>query len=90
MSLAWDPDKALQNFRKHGIRFSDVEPVFYDPLTVILEEQRAQNEPRFILVGSDAPGRVIVVVHTWRRDAIRIISARKATRTERKIYEKRI
>jgi hypothetical protein len=90
MSLTWDPEKALQNFRKHGIRFSDVEPVFYDPLARILEEQSTQNESRFILVGSDALGNVIVVVYTWRGDVVRIISARKATRKERKKYEEGI
>lgn len=90
MSLTWDPEKALQNFRKHGIRFSDVEPVFYDPLARILEEQSTQNESRFILVGSDALGNVIVVVYTWRGDVVGIISARKATRKERKKYEEGI
>ncbi|MFP4030405.1 MAG: BrnT family toxin [Desulfococcaceae bacterium] len=63
-SLAWDPEKALQNLPTGGIRFSDVEPVFYHPLAMILEERSTQNESRFILVGSDALCNVIVVVHT--------------------------
>jgi len=88
--ITWDPNKAEINFKKHGIRFSDAEMVLYDPFAMTLEEHVVANEQRFVTVGSDAVGRIISVVYLYRTDTIRLISARKATPTERKQYEKRI
>jgi len=88
MRITWDPNKAEFNFKKHGIRFSDAEIVLYDPFAMTLEEQIVSNEQRFVTVGSDAVGRIIAVVYSYRTDSIRLISARKATPAERKYYEK--
>ena len=90
MYVTWDPNKAKINFRKHKIRFSDAELVLFDPFAMTLKEHVVENEQRFVTVGSDAVGRVIAVVYSYRADTIRLISARKATPTERKHYEKGI
>jgi uncharacterized DUF497 family protein len=84
------PNKAEINFKKHGIRFSDAEFVLYDPFAMTMEDHIVAGEKRFVTVGSDAVGRKIAVVYSYRPDSIRLISARKATPTERKQYEKRI
>ena len=90
MDIVWNPKKAETNFRKHGVRFSDVETVLFDPLALTLEYQDVDGEQRFVSLGSDAIGRINVTVYTYRGDTIRLISARKATATERKQYEKGI
>jgi uncharacterized protein len=86
MAYQWDTDKATANLRKHGIDFADAVSVFTDDLAVTASEERFDEE-RFITIGIDALGRVLVVVYTWRGNEIRLISARKATRSERKQYE---
>ena len=90
MDITWDPNKAEINFKKHGIRFPDAEFVLYDPFAMTMEDHVVAGEKRFVTVGSDAVGRIIAVVYTYRPDNIRLISARKATPTERKQYEKGI
>ena len=90
MQVTWDPKKAESNFKKHKIRFSDAEMVLYDPFAMTLEEQIVAAQQRFVSIGSDAVGRVIVIVYSYRADTIRLISARKATPSERKQYEKGI
>jgi uncharacterized DUF497 family protein len=90
MHITWDPQKAVASFQKHRIRFSDAEMVLYDPFAMTLEEQVVASEQRFVTVGSDAVGRIIAVVYSYSTDSIRLISARKATLTERKQYEKGI
>lgn len=90
MDINWDPKKAETNYRKHKIRFSDAETVLFDPMALTVDDQNVDREKRFVTVGSDALGRVLVVVYTYRGDSIRIISARKATPRERKYYEKGI
>ena len=90
MRVTWDPDKAEINFKKHKIRFSDAEMVLYDPFALTLEEHVVATEQRFVTIGSDVVGRIIAVVYSYRVDTIRLISARKATITERKQYEKGI
>lgn len=90
MYVTWDPDKAEINFKKHKIRFSDAETVLYDPFAMTLEEQDVATEQRFVTVGSDGAGRIVVVIYSYRIDTIRLISARKATPKERKQYEKGI
>ena len=87
MEYEWDPGKAATNLRKHGISFADAVAVFSDELALVVTDDFA-GEERFIVLGADAFGRLLVVVYTWRSDnRIRIISARKATRHERKQYE---
>ena len=85
----WDPEKAAQNLRKHGVSFADTFAVFEDPgaLTV---SQYVEAEERHVTLGMDAFGRMLVVVYTWRDDSIRIISARGATRSEVSRYERGI
>jgi uncharacterized DUF497 family protein len=86
MAYQWDNDKAATNLSKHGIDFADAVSVFADDLAVTVSEEQFDEE-RFITIGIDALGRVLVVVYTWRGNEIRLISARKATRSERKQYE---
>jgi uncharacterized DUF497 family protein len=90
MKITWDPNKAEINFKKHGIRFSDAEMVLYDSFAMTLEEQIVANEQRYVTIGTDAVARIIAVVYSYRSDTIRLISARKATRRERKQYEEGI
>jgi uncharacterized DUF497 family protein len=90
MKITWDPAKAESNFRKHKIRFSDAEAVLFDPMALTIEDETTESEQRFVSVGADALNRVVVVVYTYRGEDIRLISARRATRRERKAYEEGI
>lgn len=85
MDYQWDPDKAISNRSKHGVRFSDAVTVFADDKAMTIDDDDP-DEDRFITVGMDAIGRVLVVVYTYRGYAIRIISARRATSLEQQIY----
>ena len=85
MGYEWDPDKAKQNIRKHGIAFADAVSVFFDDSAITVEDNNP-DEVRFVTLGMDAFGHVLVVVYTWRGDSNRLISARKATEKERKQY----
>lgn len=87
MDVSWDPAKAKANVKKHGVRFSDAETVLFDPLGLSMEDVESEGERRFITIGRDAVGRVLVVVYTHRDDDIRLISARRATATEIRTYE---
>ncbi|PKN23735.1 MAG: hypothetical protein CVU64_23730 [Deltaproteobacteria bacterium HGW-Deltaproteobacteria-21] len=82
----WDKSKDKENQSKHRIPFADTFGVFEDPNAITLEDFRS-GEQRFVTIGMDAFGRILVVVYTWRGDNIRIISARKAVRYEVKQYE---
>jgi uncharacterized protein len=86
MAYQWDKEKAASTLSKHGIDFADAVSIFSDDLAITIPDQPSEEE-RFITIGVDALGRVLVVVYTWRGDEIRLISARKATRHERKQYE---
>jgi len=90
MDIEWDPAKARSNLSKHGVSFSDVEPAFYDDFGLSMPDEFSVAEERFLLVARDALGRVITISYTYRGDAIRIISARQATKSERREYEKGI
>ncbi len=85
MVYQWDKNKAATNLRKHGIDFADAVSVFSDDLAITIPDERF-NEERFITIGLDALGQVLVVVYTWRDQDIRLISARPATRQERRQY----
>ena len=92
LRFEWDPAKAATNRRKHGVSFAEGETVFSDEHALLLEDpDHSATEGRFILLGLSAALRVLVVVHSYReQDAvIRLISARKATRSERAQYAKR-
>jgi hypothetical protein len=89
----WDADKALTNFKKHGVGFEEAKTVFSDPwLLTYRDEIHSGIEPRFISMGYSGHQRLLVVVHTEHLDdnriLIRIISSRKAAGAERRIYEK--
>lgn len=86
MSFEWDHNKATVNLDKHGVDFADAATVFDDSNAVTIDDPD-HNEERFITIGMDAYGRILVVVYTWRGDVIRIISARKSTKHEQKQYE---
>jgi uncharacterized DUF497 family protein len=87
MQFEWDPDKQRTNLRKHGVELADAVAVFHDPHAVTVED-RGHHEQRFVTVGIDAFGRVLVVAYAYRKtDTIRIISVRTADPSERKQYE---
>ncbi len=90
IDVVWDPEKANNNLKKHGIRFSDAEIILSDPNALTREDISTVGEQRFATVGIDAVGRVLVVVYTHRGEDIRLISARTATKGERKSYEEGI
>jgi uncharacterized DUF497 family protein len=90
MSLAfeWDPEKARRNARRYAVSFDEAATAFGDPLSVTIPDpDHSDDEDRFILIGSTYRGSLLVVVHTERGDNIRIVSARPATRNERRAYE---
>ncbi|MFL5385978.1 MAG: BrnT family toxin [Longimicrobiaceae bacterium] len=88
LRFEWDPAKDEANERKHGVTFHDASTAFSDPLSsTIPDPDHSEREDRFLLIGQDVSGRLLVVAHTERGDTIRIISARPATRGERRDYE---
>ena len=87
MNFQYDPNKDASNLRKHGISFRAAEGVFFDPLAIHYEDLEAEGEARFIVIGRGANYNLLVVVYTSRNDDTRIISARRATRSETKAYE---
>jgi uncharacterized protein len=86
MRAEWDPAKAKTNLRKHGIPFADAVAALEDEQAITVADQD-DIEERWVTLGMDALARVLVVVYTWREDAVRLISARAATPGERKQYE---
>lgn len=86
VQFEWDPVKAAANLQKHGVSFAEASEAFGDPLSLTIADFDAP-EQRFVLVGLSPAGRLLVVVHTVRSNTIRLISARSATRQERKSYE---
>ena len=89
MKFEWDPSKAVANLAKHGISFDEGATVFLDQLAISgPDPDHSSEEPRFITFGQSSLGRLIVVSHTYRPGGIRLISARRITRAERKLYEK--
>ncbi|HEX3988384.1 MAG TPA: BrnT family toxin [Verrucomicrobiae bacterium] len=88
MSFEWDPTKAKTNLAKHDVGFEEATTVFGDPLSLTIPDpDHSEAEERRIVVGASHGGKLLVVVYTERGDNIRIISARKAGRRERKQYE---
>ena len=86
MGVEWNEDKAAANLRKHGVDFADAATVLEDEAALTMRDEHLE-EDRWVTVGMDALGRLLVVAYTWRNDEPRLISARKATRTERRQYE---
>jgi len=88
LEFEWDNDKAEANLDKHGVSFQEASTVFGDDLSLTDRDPgHAKGEHRFVTFGMSFEKRIVVVAHTERGDKIRIISARLATRAERKFYE---
>lgn len=88
LTFEWDANKARANLTKHAVSFQEATTVFGDSVSITIPDPgHSQIENRFIILGRSHQGRILVVVHTERGDSIRIISARPASRRERKIYE---
>jgi len=91
LTFEWDEKKARKNLKKHGVSFEEAATVFGDPLSLTIDDPlHSKHEKRFVTMGESIRRRILVVVHTERGDNIRIISARVATRRERRIYEEGI
>lgn len=91
MEFEWNPDKAVVNLRKHGVAFQEAATVFDDALSVTFPDtDHSRGEGRYVIIGISGVGQLLVVSHTDRGDRVRIISARKATRQERRFYEEGI
>ena len=88
MILEWDPEKAASNLVKHGVDFHEAATILADPLsTTFADPAHSGDELRYLTIGSAVSGRILVVAHTDRGEAVRLISARAATPSERKFYE---
>ena len=85
MEFEWDNRKAEYNLQKHGVSFTEAATVFYDPLSITFND--SDDEDRFIIIGTSAQARLLMVAHTDRGDRIRIISARTLKPKERRLYE---
>ncbi|HQR69595.1 MAG TPA: BrnT family toxin [Burkholderiaceae bacterium] len=86
MDIEFDPAKARANLRKHRVSFADAEQALRDPFAVTIDDPDAEGEQRFVTLGMDTLGRVLVVIHTARGDRVRLISARKASKGEVEQY----
>jgi uncharacterized protein len=88
MKFEWDGGKASTNRRKHGVAFDEAASVFFDPLAATAPDpDHSAFEERYVTIGLSSLGRLLTVAHTYRPGAIRIISARRATRDESYQYE---
>ena len=88
MEFAWDPKKSASNLRDHKVTFEEASSIFGDSLAITFEDpDHSEGESRLLTFGLSEQGRLLVVSHTERRGVVRIISARRATRAERRIYE---
>lgn len=87
MNCEWDPAKARANLAKHGIHFADAATALEDNLALTIRDPYSEDEERWITLGMDALGRLLVVVYTWRGEKLRLISARLATPRERRQYK---
>lgn len=90
MEFEWNPGKAALNLEKHGVSLQEAATVFNDPLSVSVtfpDPDHSIGENRYVIIGVSRFGQLLVVAHTDRREKVRIISARKTTRQERRFYE---
>lgn len=91
LRFEWDAGKASANFRKHGVSRQEASTSFADPVSItIADPDHSIAEERYLLIGASVRRRLLVVSHTEQADTIRIISARTAARTERKIYDEEL
>lgn len=84
----WDERKAQANLRKHKISFEEAKTVFDDPFLLTFPDRKhSESEERYINIGTSQKGRILIVIHTEQEQNMRLISCRKATRNERRVYE---
>ena len=88
MTSDFDPKKDAANLKKHGVSLSEGDGVLNDPLAITVEDDSAEGEQRFVTIGMNVFGSLMIVVYTPRGDEARIISVRKADPKERRAYEK--
>ena len=89
LCFEWDENKNQINQKKHGISFEEAKTVFYDDEALVIDDpEHSEEEDRFIILGFSSKANLLVVCHCYRKSEtiIRIISARKATKTERRFY----
>ena len=87
LTFEWDSEKASENDSKHGVSFEEASTCFQDPESITIHDpENSDAEDRYVLLGMSAQGRLLVVIHTERRDNIRLISARSANRRETRKY----
>ena len=87
MTATFDPKKDAENLKKHGVSLAEGDGVLSDPLAVTIEDDSAEGEQRFVTLGANTFGSIMVVVWTPREEDVRIISVRKPTPKERRNYE---
>ena len=87
LTFEWDEAKDLSNQRKHGVSFEESKTVFGDPNSITISDEEHSEEDHYLDIGMSFRGRLLVVSYTERGASIRIISCRKATKSERKTYE---
>ena len=90
MSPEFDPKKNEGNIAKHGVSLSEADGVLLDPLALTVEDDSADGEVRYVTIGLNSLGTVMVIVWAQRDDDVRLISARKAEPKERRAYEEGI
>ena len=90
-TFEWDPEKADSNIQKHGVSFDEASTVFGDPLSLLMPDpDHSADEQRYVVLGVSAQQKLLVVAFAERPPNTRLISARRATRAERKRYEEEI
>ncbi len=90
IEFEWDPAKATSNKRKHGISFEEAQSVFYDDFAIqFFDDENSEQEDRFLILGLSNQSKILLISHCEKQagNLIRIISARKATAKERKLYK---
>jgi uncharacterized protein len=91
LQFTWDKRKAVANLSKHGVSFEEALTVFADPLArIFADEEHSSDEPREIIIGHTARQRLVIVYFTERGETLRLFSARRATKKERRDYEENI
>ena len=90
IKFEWDVNKNEINIKKHGICFEDAQSIFYDDAILFENPDHSDGEERFLIIGRSRINKICIVSHCYRykNNVIRIISAREATKNERKIYTK--
>jgi hypothetical protein len=90
MKIEWDPEKAKFNLKKHGISFEEAATALSDPMAATgADPDHSITEERYVTFGVSEKGRLVVVSHTEKHETIRIISARKASKGEKELYEEK-